>query len=121
MLTRKQLALLTFLAERAEQSPVSPSYEEMKEALGFKAKSGVHRLIWALERRGFISIRPKQARSIIVLRGPEGQNLGALEAENARLREEVRRLRAELGILERQVAHYRYMATRRNAREAVNA
>ena len=54
MLTRKQHELLLFIQQRLEESGISPSFEEMKEALDLKSKSGVHRLISALEERGFI-------------------------------------------------------------------
>ena len=54
MLTRKQRELLMFLEERISQSGVTPSFEEMKDKVGLKSKSGIHRLISALEDRGFI-------------------------------------------------------------------
>ncbi|OYX91756.1 MAG: repressor LexA, partial [Novosphingobium sp. 35-62-5] len=61
MLTRKQHELLTFIQIRLEESGISPSFEEMKEALDLKSKSGVHRLISALEERGFIRRLPNRA------------------------------------------------------------
>lgn len=71
MLTRKQHELLRFIQARLEQSGVSPSFEEMKEALDLKSKSGVHRLISALEERGFIRRLPNRARALEVLRQPD--------------------------------------------------
>ena len=72
MLTRKQHDLLKFIHERLQTSGVSPSFEEMKEALELKSKSGVHRLISALEERRFIRRLPNRARALEVLRLPEG-------------------------------------------------
>ncbi|WP_068084211.1 transcriptional repressor LexA [Novosphingobium rosa] len=71
MLTRKQHELLRFIQVRLEEDGVSPSFEEMKEALDLKSKSGVHRLISALEERGFIRRLPNRARALEVLRQPE--------------------------------------------------
>ena len=71
MLTRKQHELIRFIQLRLEESGVSPSFEEMKEALDLKSKSGVHRLISALEERGFIRRLPNRARALEVLRQPE--------------------------------------------------
>ncbi|KUR71130.1 LexA family transcriptional regulator [Novosphingobium fuchskuhlense] len=68
MLTRKQHELLTFIQTRLEDSGISPSFEEMKEALDLKSKSGVHRLISALEERGFIRRLPNRARALEVIR-----------------------------------------------------
>ncbi|KHK91583.1 transcriptional repressor LexA [Novosphingobium malaysiense] len=74
MLTRKQHELLRFIQTRLEESGISPSFEEMKEALDLKSKSGVHRLISALEERGFIRRLPNRARALEVLRQPEDAN-----------------------------------------------
>jgi len=71
MLTRKQHELLTFIHDRLAETGVSPSFEEMKEALDLKSKSGVHRLISALEERNFIRRLPNRARALEVLRMPE--------------------------------------------------
>jgi repressor LexA len=71
MLTRKQHELICFINDRLEASGVSPSFEEMKEALDLKSKSGVHRLISALEERKFIRRLPNRARALEVLRMPE--------------------------------------------------
>ena len=78
MLTRKQHELLRFIQARLEESGVSPSFEEMKEALDLKSKSGVHRLISALEERGFIRRLPNRARALEVIRAPE--DLGTRKA-----------------------------------------
>lgn len=71
MLTRKQHELLTFIHDRLAETGVSPSFEEMKEALDLKSKSGVHRLISALEERNFIRRLPNRARALEILRMPE--------------------------------------------------
>ncbi|MEZ5743903.1 MAG: transcriptional repressor LexA [Sphingomonadaceae bacterium] len=71
MLTRKQHELLRFIQTRLEETGISPSFEEMKEALDLKSKSGVHRLISALEERGFIRRLPNRARALEVIRQPE--------------------------------------------------
>lgn len=72
MLTAKQNELLRFIHERLEESGVSPSFEEMKDALDLKSKSGVHRLIGALEERGFIRRLANRARALEVVKMPEG-------------------------------------------------
>ena len=72
MLTRKQHELLCFINDRLQETGVSPSFEEMKEALDLKSKSGVHRLISALEERNFIRRLPNRARALEVVRLPEG-------------------------------------------------
>lgn len=72
MLTKKQRELLVFIDERLKTSGVAPSFDEMKEALALKSKSGIHRLINALEERGFIRRLPHRARALEVLRLPEG-------------------------------------------------
>lgn len=71
MLTRKQHELLMFIHDRLAETGVSPSFEEMKEALDLKSKSGVHRLITALEERGFIVRLANRARALEVVRMPE--------------------------------------------------
>ncbi|MXP46560.1 transcriptional repressor LexA [Altererythrobacter luteolus] len=71
MLTAKQHELILFIQKRLEESGISPSFEEMKEALDLKSKSGVHRLISALEERGFIRRLPNRARALEVLKNPE--------------------------------------------------
>ena len=72
MLTSKQHELLLFIHKRLNESGVSPSFDEMREALDLKSKSGVHRLISALEERGFIRRLPNRARALEVLKVPEG-------------------------------------------------
>ncbi len=72
MLTAKQHQLLTFIHTRLEDGGISPSFEEMKEALDLRSKSGVHRLISALEERGFIRRLPNRARALEVTRLPDG-------------------------------------------------
>ena len=71
MLTRKQLELLRFVHERLTETGVPPSFDEMKDALDLRSKSGIHRLILALEERGFIRRLPNRARALEVLRLPE--------------------------------------------------
>lgn len=72
MLTKKQHELLVFINDRLNETGVSPSFDEMKEALDLRSKSGIHRLITALEERGFIRRLPHRARALEVLRLPEG-------------------------------------------------
>jgi len=71
MLTRKQLDLLMFINERLKETGVPPSFDEMKEALDLASKSGIHRLITALEERGFIRRLPNRARALEVIRLPD--------------------------------------------------
>ncbi|MEM1139267.1 MAG: transcriptional repressor LexA [Pseudomonadota bacterium] len=71
MLTKKQRQLLLFIHERMSETGVAPSYDEMKDALNLKSKSGIHRLIGALEERGFIQRMPHRARAIEIKRLPE--------------------------------------------------
>jgi repressor LexA len=71
MLTRKQLELLRFVHERLKETGVPPSFDEMKDALDLRSKSGIHRLITALEERGFIRRLPNRARAIEVIKLPE--------------------------------------------------
>jgi repressor LexA len=71
MLTAKQHELIRFIQQRLEETGISPSFEEMKEALDLKSKSGVHRLISALEERGFLRRLPNRARALEVVRQPE--------------------------------------------------
>jgi repressor LexA len=86
MLTRKQAELLRFIHERLKESGVPPSFDEMKDALDLRSKSGIHRLITALEERGFIRRLPNRARAIEVIKLPEsvahgmGSAMGATRA-----------------------------------------
>lgn len=71
MLTRKQYQLLMFIHERLKETGVPPSFDEMKDALDLRSKSGIHRLITALEERGFIRRLPNRARAMEVVRLPD--------------------------------------------------
>jgi repressor LexA len=71
MLTRKQYELLMFIHERIRESGVPPSFDEMKDALDLKSKSGIHRLITALEERGFLRRMEKRARALEIVKLPE--------------------------------------------------
>ena len=73
MLTRKQYELLRFINERLKEAGVPPSFDEMKDALDLRSKSGIHRLITALEERGFIRRLPNRARAIEVIKLPEAK------------------------------------------------
>ena len=79
MLTAKQHELIRFIQQRLEETGISPSFEEMKEALDLKSKSGVHRLISALEERGFIRRLPNRARALEVVKLPENAVIGAAQ------------------------------------------
>jgi repressor LexA len=72
MLTRKQKDLLLFIHERMSTGDIAPSFEEMKEALGLKSKSGIHRLIGALVERGYLERLPNRARALQVRKLPDG-------------------------------------------------
>src|ERR671937_3077323 len=82
MLTRKQHELLLFIHERLKETGIPPSFDEMKEALDLASKSGIHRLITALEERGFIRRLPNRARAIEVIKLPESvaHGIGAARA-----------------------------------------
>lgn len=82
MLTRKQIDLLQFIHERLQNDGVPPSFDEMKDALDLKSKSGIHRLITALEERGFIRRLAHRARAIEILRLPDA--MSGASAEGAR-------------------------------------
>jgi repressor LexA len=77
MLTRKQHELLMFIHERIKETGVSPSFDEMKEALNLASKSGIHRLITALEERGFLRRLAHRARAIDILRMPQQATVSA--------------------------------------------
>jgi repressor LexA len=79
MLTRKQYELLVFIDRHLKQTGFSPSFEEMKEALDLKSKSGIHRLVSALEERGYLARRHHRARALDVLRLPENMVAAARE------------------------------------------
>ena len=76
MLTRKQLELLRYIHERLKETGVPPSFDEMKDALDLRSKSGIHRLITALEERGFIKRLPNRARALEVIKLPEAMGQG---------------------------------------------
>ncbi len=80
MLTRKQHELICFIEDRLAQTGISPSFEEMKDALSLKSKSGVHRLISALEERGFIRRLPNRARALEIMRQPGRGEAPVLDA-----------------------------------------
>ncbi|MEX2450024.1 MAG: transcriptional repressor LexA [Rhodospirillales bacterium] len=82
MLTRKQHELLVYIDRRIKQTGVSPSFDEMKQALGLRSKSGIHRLISGLEERGFIKRLAHRARALEVIRLPD--NLDQLEQIKAK-------------------------------------
>ena len=84
MLTRKQFELLRFIHERLKEAGVPPSFDEMKDALDLRSKSGIHRLITALEERGFIRRLPNRARAIEVIKLPESVAHGIAGASNGR-------------------------------------
>ena len=83
MLTAKQHSLLLFIHERLEATGISPSFEEMKEALELKSKSGVHRLIGALEERGFLRRLANRARALEVVKMPDGGSARSLPKTEA--------------------------------------
>ena len=84
MLTKKQHELLLFINQRLTDTGVSPSFEEMKEALKLKSKSGIHRLISGLEERGFIKRLAHRARALEVVKLPEETAIAAPRAERGR-------------------------------------
>ena len=75
MLTEKQRTLLVFIHDCLNERGVSPSFDEMKDALGLKSKSGIHRLITALEERGFLKRLPHRARALEVTRLPDNMQM----------------------------------------------
>ncbi|KAA0970484.1 transcriptional repressor LexA [Aureimonas fodinaquatilis] len=84
MLTRKQHDLLIFIHEKLQETGVPPSFDEMKDALNLRSKSGIHRLITALEERGFIRRLPNRARALDVVRLPESMGKPAKAAPPAK-------------------------------------
>ncbi len=82
MLTRKQLDLLKLIQVRVQKDGVPPSFDEMKEALNLKSKSGIHRLITALEERGFIRRLAHRARAIEIIKFPDGMDPSPAISEN---------------------------------------
>ena len=90
MLTRKQKELLLLIRDRVDANGVSPSFDEMKDALGLRSKSGIHRLITGLEERGFIKRLPHRARALEITRMPEGAESRAHEASKVQARKHLR-------------------------------
>ena len=84
MLTKKQRELLLFIHGRIKETGVSPSFDEMKEALDLASKSGIHRLITALEERGFLRRLAHRARALEVLKLPESATPAAPSGRRAR-------------------------------------
>ena len=74
MLTRKQYELLMFIHERVRETGIPPSFDEMKDALDLKSKSGIHRLITALEERGYLRRMEKRARALEIIKLPENMS-----------------------------------------------
>jgi repressor LexA len=99
MLTKKQYELLMFIHERVRETGVPPSFDEMKDALDLRSKSGIHRLITALEERGYIKRLEKRARALEIVRLPdnsaEGVRPAATRTQAARMSHSVFRGRAE--------------------------
>ena len=89
MLTKKQKDLLLFIHSRVQETGVSPSFDEMKDALELKSKSGIHRLITALEERGFIRRLAHRARALEILKLPEGVQSSANEVASAQAKSNV--------------------------------
>lgn len=96
MLTKKQHELLLFIDTRLRETGISPSFDEMKEALGLKSKSGIHRLITALEERGFIRRLAHRARALEVLKLPDGAQAGGAGQSGAAGQSRVAGMAAEL-------------------------
>lgn len=86
MLTQKQQQLLLFIDRRLKEGGVSPSFDEMKDALGLKSKSGIHRLITALEERGFIRRLPHRARALEVLHVPDAPSAATRDDRGGKFR-----------------------------------
>lgn len=84
MLTKKQRELLLFINQRLAATGVSPSFDEMKDALNLKSKSGIHRLVSGLEERGFIRRLPHRARALEVVKLPEESAAGTAPADRGR-------------------------------------
>ena len=85
MLTKKQYELLVFINQKLRKTGVSPSFDEMKEALALKSKSGIHRIITGLEERGFIKRMPHKARALEVIKLPENSSPRASESSSSNI------------------------------------
>jgi len=106
MLTSKQKELLLFIHERMQADGVPPSFDEMKDALDLKSKSGIHRLITALVERGFIRRLPHRARAIEVLKLPESSTAAATVAAAPAAAAEPRRIGFQPSVIEGAKARY---------------
>src|SRR5262245_1318666 len=95
MLTKKQYELLMYIHQRVRESGVPPSFDEMKDALDLRSKSGIHRLITALEERGYIKRLEKRARALEILRLPDNTSEGVRPA--ATRNQALRLARPEIG------------------------
>lgn len=100
MLTRKQYELLMFIHERLRETGVAPSFDEMKEALDLRSKSGIHRLITALEERGFLRRLAHRARALEVIKLPENSNLPKPRARTVMPTAGAAAQRPSLGVVE---------------------
>ena len=111
MLTRKQHELLMFIHERMKEAGIPPSFDEMKDALDLRSKSGIHRLITALEERGFIRRLPNRARALEVIKLPDSMNpsLGG------------RRAKFEPNVIEGNLGRVAQMPARANAGQSAEA
>jgi repressor LexA len=118
MLTRKQYELLMFIHERVRESGIPPSFDEMKEALDLKSKSGIHRLITALEERGFLRRMEKRARALEVLKLPENM---AETLRPATTRSQVQRSLGRHGRSEIRMADSRVAQPRRSYGEGTES
>lgn len=94
MLTRKQYELLMYIHEKLRETGVAPSFDEMKEALDLKSKSGIHRLITALEERGFLRRLAHRARALEIVKLPENSNAAAQRTKTVMAK------RPNLGVVE---------------------
>ncbi len=121
MLTRKQYELLMFIHERVRETGIPPSFDEMKDALDLKSKSGIHRLITALEERGFLRRMEKRARALEVLKLPDNM---AETLRPATTRSQIQRASGRHGRSDIRMADSRITAPRRSygdgAETAVN-
>jgi len=111
MLTRKQYELLMFIHERVRETGIPPSFDEMKEALDLKSKSGIHRLITALEERGFLRRMEKRARALEVLKLPDNM---AETLRPATTRSQIQRASGRHGRSEVRMMDSRITAPRRS-------
>lgn len=100
MLTKKQYELLMFIHQRVRETGVPPSFDEMKDALDLRSKSGIHRLITALEERGYIRRLEKRARALEIVRLPENMNEGVRPAATRNQAQRLARVEPARGLRE---------------------